>query len=239
MNPTSCARSVGVIGLAIAPQRQIAQHRTTASHQFGSCQPTTSPGRTPQLARARRATRADRARRSSTVRRVVTVDDRERVRRRPTRAGRAASRRSRCRPPRQRACRRRGAGCAARTVTARRRPARARAPSASSSRTAAPTSAGLPPRALVDLRAVLPAVGDRDHRRPRSRTRGRSRRATSALPSHTTSGEMLRGIVDVEARRRAPACARRTPLRSCACGPPARSRWRSRRSGPSRPPRPA
>ena len=35
MKPTSWARSVGVIGLAIAPQRHTAQQNTTASHQFG------------------------------------------------------------------------------------------------------------------------------------------------------------------------------------------------------------
>ena len=78
MNPTSCAPSVGVIGLATAPQRHTAQHNTTASHQLGSCHATTVPGPIPRSASAPRHSRGAGAEIVDREARVA-VDDGERV----------------------------------------------------------------------------------------------------------------------------------------------------------------
>ncbi len=48
MRATSVAPTWWWMGAATAPLRQQAWNRTSASHQFGSCQETTSPRRTPR-----------------------------------------------------------------------------------------------------------------------------------------------------------------------------------------------
>ena len=94
-----------------------------------------------ELPQPRRARDPTRSRRSSTVSRIVAVDDRERARRRRARAGRAASRRSTHRSRASAPAPRRGAGVRGRLLRAVDR-VPAAGPSASSSRTAAPSSAG-------------------------------------------------------------------------------------------------
>ena len=188
MNPTSRARSVGVIGETIAPQRHAAQHNTTASHQLGSCIAITSPGRTSSCPSAA-AVRADCERSSPTVTRRSPSTIASRVPSAPaSRSSSVSSVHAPC--ARHRACTSAGAGCG--EVIAAPYTGAGGGALASNSRTAGPTALGSHRAPRSTLRSCCQPSAIEIMPPSTSNTRPVTS-AASALPSHTTSGEMLAG----------------------------------------------
>ena len=223
MNPTSRARRLGVIGLddRAAPPRRPAQH--DGFPPVGKL-PRDDVARAARPARqSAAATRADRARRSSIVSRVSPSTIASRA---PSTRGEPIEQRL-VGPDAERAPL--GLHLGRRRVRARHCVPYTGAGAgafASSSRTAGADVGRFPARAAGRRCGPCCQPSATEIMPPStSNTRPVTSR-DSALPSHTTSGEMLRGVVGVEAGVGRLPCARRTPLRSCACAPRARSRSR-------------
>ena len=129
-------------------------------------------------------------------------------------------------------------GGAVRTATARRRPGPAAGPSPAVSRTVAPSSDGSQRAPLSSCGPCCQPSATEMMPPSTSNTRPVTLARLGAAEPYDERRHVARDH-SRRSRRRVRPCGRRRRPRSCACGPPARSRSRSRRSAPSRPLRPA